>query len=68
MSEMLGDQHAEYLGAPMKVVKDASGATETFVKCEIHGRWFWLKVENREAYLNIYGRGYQVGPAAQDAE
>jgi hypothetical protein len=36
----------------IKVVRDALGGTEIFVRCEIHGSWFWLKVGNHVSYLS----------------
>ena len=35
----------------IKVVTDGFGAKATYVKCEIHGAWFWLKVADHVSYL-----------------
>jgi hypothetical protein len=55
MSDLVGGRLDENPGSQMKVIKNEFGGTDVFVKCEIYGRWFWLKVENQELYMNLHG-------------
>ena len=55
MSDLESGLLEEDPGSQTKVVRNEFGGTETYVKCEIYGRWFWLKVENQGAYLGLTG-------------
>jgi hypothetical protein len=59
MSDLVGGRLEDTPGSQMKVIKNEFGGTDVFVKCEIYGRWFWLKVENQELYMNLHGNEHR---------
>ena len=55
MSQLLSGRHEDERSPQIKLVKNELGSTEAYVNCEMYGRWFWLKVENQELYMNLHG-------------